>query len=66
MKQTLVLRLLIHEASAKIRTGPPLDDQEDYTLPVWAGVLPLTLTPQPPVADNAVELPDYVARYSRR
>jgi len=66
LKQTLVLRLLIHEASAKIRTGPPLDDQEDYTLPVWAGVLPLTLTPQPPVADNAVELPDYVARYSRR
>ncbi len=66
LKQTLVLRLLIHEASAKIRTGPPLDDQEDYALPVWAGVLPLTLTPQPPVADNAVELPDYVARYSRR
>jgi len=66
LKQTLVLRLLIHEASAKIRTGPPLDDQEDYALPVWAGALPLTLTLQPPVADNAVELPDYVARYSRR
>jgi uncharacterized protein len=66
LKQTLVLRLPIHEASAKIRTGPPLDDEEDYALPVWAGVLPLTLTPQPPVADNTVELPDYVARYNRR
>jgi len=65
LKQTLVLRLPIHEASAKIRTGPPLDEEEDYALPIWAGVLPLTLTPQPPVADNAVELPDYVARYSR-
>src|SRR5712691_7022517 len=65
LKQTLVLRLSIREASAKIRTGPPLDDAEDYALPVWAGVLPLTLTPQPPVADNAVELPNYVARYSR-
>jgi len=66
LKQTLVLRLPIHEASAKIRTGPPLDDKEDYALPVWAGVLPLTLTPQPPVADNAVELPDYVTRYRRQ
>ena len=65
LKQTLVLRLPIHEASAKIRTGPPLDEEEDYALPIWAGVLPLKLTPQPPVADNAVELPDYVARYSR-
>jgi len=65
LKQTLVLRLPIHEASAKIRTGPPLDEEEDYALPIWAGVLPLTLTPLPPVADNAVELPEYVARYSR-
>src|SRR4051812_22349241 len=39
LKQTLVLALPIAEASAKIRTGPPVDDEEDYALPVWAGVL---------------------------
>ncbi|HEX7421527.1 MAG TPA: pyridoxamine 5'-phosphate oxidase family protein, partial [Thermoanaerobaculia bacterium] len=41
LKQTLVLALPITEASAKIRTGPPIDDEEDYALPIWAGVLPL-------------------------
>ncbi len=65
LKQTLVLRLPIEEASAKIRTGPPSDDAEDYALPVWAGVLPLALVPLTPVPDNAIEVPDYVARYVR-
>lgn len=65
LKQTIVLRLPIREASAKVRTGPPGDDAEDYSLPVWAGVLPLALTPGAPVPDNAVKLPDYVARYRR-
>jgi uncharacterized protein len=51
LKATLVLRLPIAEASVKIRTGPPIDDEEDYGLPCWAGVLPLSLTPAPPVAD---------------
>ena len=51
MAGTLVLRLPIEEASAKVRTGPPLDDEEDYALPVWAGVLPLTLVPGEPLAD---------------
>src|SRR5947208_254067 len=52
LKQTLVLRIPIAEASAKIRTGPPKDDEEDYALPIWAGVLPLALTPSAPVPDN--------------
>ncbi|HEX2832254.1 MAG TPA: pyridoxamine 5'-phosphate oxidase family protein [Thermoanaerobaculia bacterium] len=67
LKQTLVLALPIEEASAKIRTGGPVDDEEDYALPVWAGVLPLKLTPQEPIADRDVtgEVPGYVKRYSR-
>jgi nitroimidazol reductase NimA-like FMN-containing flavoprotein (pyridoxamine 5'-phosphate oxidase superfamily) len=51
LKATSVLRLPIEEASAKIRTGPPVDDEEDYALPVWAGVIPLRLVAQAPVAD---------------
>src|SRR6202165_2091679 len=63
LNATLVLRLPITEASAKIRTGPPIDDEEDYALPVWAGVLPLELPPLAPVADPrltvGIELPPY-------
>ncbi len=67
LRQTLVLALLIDEASAKIRTGGPVDDAEDYALPVWAGVLPLTLTPGEPIADNGVsaDAPEYVKQYKR-
>ncbi len=67
LRQTLVLALPIDEASAKIRTGGPVDDEEDYALPVWAGVLPLTLTPGEPVADRGVtgEVPGYVREYRR-
>jgi nitroimidazol reductase NimA-like FMN-containing flavoprotein (pyridoxamine 5'-phosphate oxidase superfamily) len=54
MKATTVLRLPLAEASAKIRTGPPVDDEEDYALPCWAGVLPLRLAALPPVADARV------------
>ena len=43
LNSTLVLSLRLDEASAKIRTGPPVDDEEDYALPVWAGVIPLNL-----------------------
>jgi uncharacterized protein len=43
MKATSVLRLPIDEGSAKVRTGPPVDDEEDYALPIWAGVVPLRL-----------------------
>ena len=41
LKATTVLRLDIDEASAKVRTGPPIDDEEDYALPIWAGVIPI-------------------------
>jgi nitroimidazol reductase NimA-like FMN-containing flavoprotein (pyridoxamine 5'-phosphate oxidase superfamily) len=49
---TLVLSLALDEASAKVRTGPPIDDEEDYELPIWAGVLPLHVN-----AGGAVEDP---------
>jgi nitroimidazol reductase NimA-like FMN-containing flavoprotein (pyridoxamine 5'-phosphate oxidase superfamily) len=51
LKATTVLRLPIEEGSAKVRTGPPIDDDEDYALDVWAGVVPLTLTRGDPVQD---------------
>ena len=66
---TLVLRLPIEEASAKVRTGPPLDDEEDYALECWAGVLPLRLTPGAPVPDPRMPegrpLPASVTGYAR-
>src|SRR2546421_8961536 len=65
LKQTLVLRIPIAEASAKIRTGPPKDDEEDYALPIWAGVLPLTLTPSDAVPDNRLKIPEYISQYRR-
>lgn len=69
MKQTTVLCLPLEEASAKIRTGPPLDDEEDYALPIWAGVLPLKLVAGEPVKDPLltaeVPVPDYAANYKR-
>ncbi|MGH2752229.1 MAG: pyridoxamine 5'-phosphate oxidase family protein [Actinomycetota bacterium] len=49
--KTLVLSLPLEEASAKVRTGPPVDDDEDHDLAVWAGVVPLTLVPGEPVPD---------------
>jgi nitroimidazol reductase NimA-like FMN-containing flavoprotein (pyridoxamine 5'-phosphate oxidase superfamily) len=70
LKATSVLAISLHEVSAKVRTGPPLDDEEDYTLPVWAGVLPLKLRPQQPVPDSrlspSIEVPEYVRLYDRR
>src|SRR5438034_3985208 len=51
LKATLVLSLSLDEASAKVRTGPPVDDDEDYALPYWAGVLPLALAAGAPVPD---------------
>lgn len=57
LKATNVLALAIEEASAKVRTGPPIDDEEDYALPVWAGVVPLETKPGAPVPD-ARKLPD--------
>jgi nitroimidazol reductase NimA-like FMN-containing flavoprotein (pyridoxamine 5'-phosphate oxidase superfamily) len=51
MKATLVVSVPLQEASAKVRTGPPIDDEEDYALPCWAGVIPLKLMPLSPVDD---------------
>lgn len=67
LKQTIVLSMPISEASAKIRTGGPADDEEDYALPVWAGVIPLALTPAAPVTDERAlaEAPEYATNYSR-
>jgi hypothetical protein len=70
LKATSVLEFTIEEASAKIRTGPPIDDEEDYSLPIWAGVLPLSLTPSDVVPDerlvSGVDIPDYVKRYRKQ
>jgi nitroimidazol reductase NimA-like FMN-containing flavoprotein (pyridoxamine 5'-phosphate oxidase superfamily) len=67
LKGTKVLSLPLDEASAKVRTGPPIDEDEDYDLPVWAGVLPLSTgvaEPQPdPRLDPAIETPGYVAAW---
>jgi nitroimidazol reductase NimA-like FMN-containing flavoprotein (pyridoxamine 5'-phosphate oxidase superfamily) len=67
MRQTLVVRIPIHEASAKVRTGPPVDDEPDYDLPIWAGVLPLRLAAGDPITDArlraGVERPSYAANY---
>ena len=52
LKATSVLSLSIAEASAKIRTGPPIDDEEDMAVPCWAGVLPLQVTTAAPVPDE--------------
>jgi uncharacterized protein len=69
MKQTTVLCLPLEEASAKIRTGPPLDDEEDYALPMWAGIVPLKLTAGEPIKDPRlsaeIPVPDYAAHYKR-
>jgi nitroimidazol reductase NimA-like FMN-containing flavoprotein (pyridoxamine 5'-phosphate oxidase superfamily) len=67
LKATSVLRIPITEFSAKVRTGPPLDDDEDYSFPTWAGVIPLTMTVGAPIADERCqrELPAYLQNYSR-
>ena len=66
---TAVIRLDLDEVSAKVRTGPPKDDDPDYDLPIWAGVLPLQLTPgdpaPDPVLDPAIPVPGHVASWSR-
>lgn len=64
LKATSVLRMPIVEGSAKIRTGPPKDDKEDYTWPVWAGVLPVHSVLAAPIPDErlpeAIRKPEYL------
>ena len=69
MKATSVLALPLEEVSAKVRTGGPIDDEEDYAMDVWAGVLPLASVPKQPVPDARLKaslgVPEYIAKYSR-
>jgi nitroimidazol reductase NimA-like FMN-containing flavoprotein (pyridoxamine 5'-phosphate oxidase superfamily) len=70
LQATLVLAIPLEEVSAKVRTGSPIDDGEDYALPVWAGVLPLELTPVVALPDErlpkGIALPEYVRSYRRK
>jgi hypothetical protein len=70
LKATTVLEFSIEEASAKVRSGPPIDDESDYGLPVWAGVLPLQIKSRAPIPDDrlveSVTVPDYVRFYDCR
>jgi hypothetical protein len=69
LKATTVLVLALREASAKLRSGGPLDDEDDYGLPVWAGELPLPVTPGIAVPDArlapGIPMPEYLLRYRR-
>jgi hypothetical protein len=66
LRATEVVAVAIDEASAKIRTGPPADAAADYSLPVWAGVVPFGLLAGSPVPDErcSVPVPDYVAGWT--
>lgn len=68
LKATTVLAIEIDSASAKIRTGPPLDDDEDYDLPIWAGVLPVHLAFEDPIVDPVMRhnMQEPHSIYSRR
>lgn len=70
LNATAVVSIKIDEASAKVRMGPPVDDQEDYDLPIWAGVLPLQEQALAPIRDESLSedlpLPESIAQYSRR
>ncbi len=69
LKATIVLKLAINEASAKMRMGPPIDDDEDYDLDVWAGVIPLPTTAGKAISDDKLKshivVPQYVQKYHR-
>ncbi len=70
LKATSVLEIAIEEASTKIRTGPAADDDEDYALPIWAGVLPLSVAAANAIPDErlvaGVEVPEHVKAYGER
>ena len=69
LRSTMLLKLPLGESSAKVRTGWPLDEEEDYDLEIWAGVIPFTTVTEAPQVDPAlrvdVPMPDYVERYRR-
>lgn len=69
LRSTMLLKLPLGESSAKVRTGWPLDEEEDYDLEIWAGVIPFTTVTEAPQVDPAlrvdVPMPEYVERYRR-
>jgi nitroimidazol reductase NimA-like FMN-containing flavoprotein (pyridoxamine 5'-phosphate oxidase superfamily) len=70
LKATLALRLPITEFSAKVREGDVIDDEEDYSFPTWAGIVPLTTVAGTPIDDARLmpgqEVPEYAKNYSRK
>jgi uncharacterized protein len=70
LKATSILRVPIEEFSAKVRKGPVVDDEEDYSFPTWAGVVPLDVVAGKPIADARLdpkrEVPSYVQHYNRK
>jgi len=70
LKATLAMRLPIEEFSAKVRQGPPVDDEEDLSFPTWAGVIPLEMVPGKPIDDPTLDagraVPEYARNYSRK
>ena len=68
LKATSVLRIPIAEYSAKVRIGPPIDDEPDYSFPTWAGVIPLDTQVGTPIRDERCQqaLPEYLRNYSRK
>jgi nitroimidazol reductase NimA-like FMN-containing flavoprotein (pyridoxamine 5'-phosphate oxidase superfamily) len=69
LQETAILAIVLDEASAKIRTGGPIDDAADIDLPIWAGVLPLRLEigePEPaPGLPDGIDMPGYLSSYGR-
>jgi uncharacterized protein len=69
LKGTTVLALSLVEASAKVRVGHPTDEREDYSLPIWAGKIPLRLIADVPISDDGllegIGIPNYVSNYLR-
>jgi len=69
LRSTMLLKLPLGESSAKVRTGWPLDEEEDYDLQIWAGVIPFSTVMEAPLVDPALRVevptPDYVERYRR-
>jgi nitroimidazol reductase NimA-like FMN-containing flavoprotein (pyridoxamine 5'-phosphate oxidase superfamily) len=70
LKATSVLCMKIEEFSAKVRSGPAIDDEEDYSFPTWAGIVPLTMVAGTPIKDSRLdetrEIPAYLQGYSRK
>jgi len=70
LKATFALRVPITEFSAKVRQGPPIDDEEDYQFKTWAGVIPLEVVAGPPIPDArsgpGIQVPAYARAYSRK